>query len=188
MLIIKKKILICIRIYRRCDFQRFPLATRKSISTALSAQTYISNAFLVVVVVVAVAVSQAVSHDCFAGNAANLLHLVPSHSVRSRRLHQLSSLCKPPRILCACGCAFDAAAIAVAIAFVVVNVAINALAGPVSLFAFSLFAFLRTVSIAFLFKCKNKGKSKKKKQKRKSERKQAAITTKSMNWPQPALP
>lgn len=186
MLIIKKKILICIRIYRRCDFQRFPLATRKSISTALSAQTYISNAFLVVVVVVAVAVSQAVSHDCFAGNAANLLHLVPSHSVRSRRLHQLSSLCKPPRILCACGCAFDAAAIA--IAFVAVNVAINALAGPVSLFAFSLFAFLRTVSIAFLFKCKNKGKSKKKKQKRKSERKQAAITTKSMNWPQPALP
>lgn len=186
MLIIKKKILICIRIYRRCDFQRFPLATRKSISTALSAQTYISNAFLVVVVVVAVAVSQVVSHDCFAGNAANLLHLVPSHSVRSRRLHQLSSLCKPPRILCACGCAFDAAAIA--IAFVAVNVAINALAGPVSLFAFSLFAFLRTVSIAFLFKCKNKGKSKKKKQKRKSERKQAAITTKSMNWPQPALP
>lgn len=139
----KKKILICIRIYRRCDFQRFPLATRKSISTALSAQTYISNAFLVVVVVVAVAVSQVVSHDCFAGNAANLLHLVPFHSVRSRRLHQLSSLCKPPRILCACGCAFDAAAIAIAIAFVAVNVAINALAGPVSLFAFSLFAFLR---------------------------------------------
>lgn len=185
MLIIKKKILICIRIYRRCDFQRFPLATRKSISTALSAQTYISNAFLVVVVVVAVAVSQVVSHDCFAGNAANLLHLVPSYSVRSRRLHQLSSLCKPPRILCACGCAFDAAAIAIAIAFVAVNVAINALAGPVSLFAFSLFAFLRTVSIAFLFKCKNKGK---KKQKRKSAKKQAAITTKSMNWPQPALP
>lgn len=168
-------------IYRQYVFRHVLLATCKSIPTALSAPTHISNAFLVVVVVVAVAVSQAVIHDFFASNAGNLLHLFPSPSPSAhyRRLHQLSSLCRPPRILCACGCAFDAAAVA----FVVGNVAaINALAGPVSLFACSLFAFLLTVSIAFLFKCKNKGRSKKN-QKRKSAKRQAAITTKNMNCP-----
>lgn len=96
--------------------------------------------FFVFAVFLVVAVSQAVSHDCFAGNAANLLHLSLSLSLS----HSLSvpatadgyisfhRFCRPLRILRACGDAFDAAAV---VAVVVVNVAaINALAGPVSLF------------------------------------------------------
>lgn len=56
-------------------------------------------------------------------------------------------------------------------------------------FSLSLYSpFCAQWALHFCLNAKTKEKAKKKKQKRKSERKQAAITTKSMNWPQPALP